>query len=41
MAKKATTNEVKTTEDVLPVLDANDINIYYTILVSMELYYSN
>ena len=32
MAKKATTNEVKTTEDVLPVLDANDINILYTLV---------
>lgn len=32
MAKKETTNEVKTAEDVLPVLDANDINILYTLV---------
>ena len=34
MAKKTTTTkEIPTTEDVLPVLDANDINILYTLVV--------
>ena len=32
MAKKETTNEVKTAEDVLPVLNAQDINILYSLV---------
>ena len=32
MAKKVTTNEVKTEEDVLPVLNAQDINILYSLV---------
>jgi len=31
MAKKTTTKEIKTEEDVLPIVDANDINILYTL----------
>tara|TARA_B100000963_G_C22015644_1_gene404796 strand:+ start:26 stop:223 length:198 start_codon:yes stop_codon:yes gene_type:complete len=32
MAKKTTTKEIPTAEDVLPALDANDINILYTLV---------
>ena len=32
MAKKETTNEIKTTEDVLPALNAQDINILYSLV---------
>lgn len=32
MAKKETTNQVETAEDVLPVLNAQDINILYTLV---------
>ena len=32
MAKKQTTNQIKTTEDVLPVLNAQDINILYSLV---------
>jgi len=32
MAKKVTTNEIKTAEEVLPVLNAQDINILYSLV---------
>lgn len=32
MAKKVTTNEVQTAEDVLPALNAQDINILYSLV---------
>ena len=32
MAKKATTNEIKTDENTLPIIDANDINILYSLV---------
>ena len=32
MAKKETTNQVETAEDVLPVLNAQDINVLYTLV---------
>lgn len=37
MAKKTTTKEIPTTEDVLPVLDANDINILYTLVQQAQI----
>lgn len=38
MAKKTTTTkEIPTTEDVLPVLDANDINILYTLVQQAQI----
>lgn len=32
MAKNQTTNQVETTEDVLPALNAQDINILYSLV---------
>ena len=32
MAKKITTNEVQTAKDVLPALNAQDINILYSLV---------
>ena len=38
MAKKTTTTkEIPTAEDVLPALDANDINILYTLVQQAQI----